>query len=108
MFPGRGSGLSGPMGGQSQPFQVYGRQKGQVCLWIYSRLEANTDLCDFWLQNFCRLLLTGKYVAVGDNIRNKSECVTPGIELGICGFTVDWKPILTYAAFGCKTSAGRF
>ena len=23
----------------------------------------------------------------------------------ICGFIVDWKPILTYATFGCKTSA---
>ena len=20
-----------------------------ICLWIYGRLEANTDLCDFWL-----------------------------------------------------------
>ena len=25
-----------------------------------------------------------------------------------CGFIVDWKPILTYATFGCKTSAGCF
>ena len=24
-----------------------------------------------------------EYFAVGDNIRNKSECVPPGIELGI-------------------------
>ena len=45
--------------------------------WIESRLKANTDLCDFWL------LLTEKYFAAGDNIRNKSECVPPGIELGI-------------------------
>ena len=26
----------------------------------------------------------------------------------ICGFIVDWKPILTYATFDCKTSAGCF
>ena len=36
--------------------------------------------------------LTGKYFAIGDNIRNKSECVPPGIELEICGSIVDWKP----------------
>ena len=28
-------------------------------LWVDSRLEANTDLCDFWLLNFSILLLTG-------------------------------------------------
>ena len=28
--------------------------------------------------------------------------------LWICGFIVDWKPILTYATFDCKTSAGCF
>ena len=48
----------------------------------------------------CRLLLTGKYFAVGDNIRNNSECVPPGIELEICEFMVNWKPILTFATFG--------
>ena len=26
----------------------------------------------------------------------------------MCWFRVDWKPILTYATFGCKTSAGCF
>ena len=30
-----------------------------------------------------KLLQVGKYLAVGDNIRNKSEYVPPGIELGI-------------------------
>ena len=70
-----------------------------IHLWIYSRLEANTDLCE-WLQNFCRLFLTGKYFAVVDNIRNKSECVPPKIELGICGFTVDWKPIYIKICIG--------
>ena len=25
-----------------------------------------------------------------------------------CGFIVDWKPILTYATFDCKISAGCF
>ena len=30
------------------------------------------------------------------------------VDLWICGFIVDWKPILTYATFGCKTSAGCF
>ena len=48
----------------------------------------------FQLYNFRRLLLTGKYFVVGDNIRNISECVPPGIELGISGFIVDWKSIL--------------
>ena len=26
----------------------------------------------------------------------------------ICGFVVDWKPMLTYATFGCKNLAGCF
>ena len=26
----------------------------------------------------------------------------------VCGFIVDWKPILTDATFGCKTSASCF
>ena len=28
-----------------------------------------------------------------------------GLLYSVCGFRVDWKPVLTYATFGCKTSA---
>ena len=37
------------------------------------------------------LLLTGKCFVVSDDIRNDFECVPPGVEVGICAFTVDCK-----------------
>ena len=41
------------------PLGLVWKWSGASDVWIYSRLEANTDLCDFWLSNFCRLLLIG-------------------------------------------------
>ena len=47
------------------------------------------------------LLLTGQYFAVGDNIRNKSECVPPGIEVGITNKGSQIKHMMIHIDTGC-------
>ena len=39
-------------------------------------------------------------------MRRLPRLPTSPLVLVVCWFIVDWKPILTYATFGCKTSAG--
>ena len=97
--------------------------------WFQSRrLAAHQDLdrgpfsaCKKWLYNRAGLQTTLPFLpCLAPDNGAKSQTlyrVQPGskghVKLTIicgfiCGFIVDWKPILTYATFGCKTSAGCF